>query len=97
VKGWFNETLPVFLEQQGDLPVAFLHVDCDLYSSTKTIFNELSDRIISGTVIVFDEYINYSSWRRDEWLAFTEFCTARKLNYQYIGLVPQSHQAAVLV
>ena len=58
IKGWFNETLPEFVEAHPE-PCAFIHVDCDLYSSTKTIFDNLKNQIVSGTVIAFDEYFNY--------------------------------------
>ena len=38
VKGWFNETIPKFKESVIDSiknqKVAFLHIDCDIYSST---------------------------------------------------------------
>jgi len=34
LEGWFDESLPPFLEENpGD--VSFLHIDCDLYSSTR--------------------------------------------------------------
>ena len=56
IKGWFNNTLPNFVEEHSE-NCAFIHVDSDLYSSAKTVFSFLKDRIISGTVIVFDEYI----------------------------------------
>jgi hypothetical protein len=84
VKGWFDQTLPKFLENRVDEQVAFLHVDCDLYSSTKTIFECLHDRIKSGTVIVFDEYFNYPGWENDEFRAFKEFIEASGLHYKYI-------------
>ena len=36
VKGLFNESLPRHLLHQrsfgGDMPVSYLHIDCDLYS-----------------------------------------------------------------
>ena len=35
-KGWFDQTLPAFLAAHAD-PIAFLHVDCDIYSSTVTV------------------------------------------------------------
>ena len=57
-KGWFNESLPPFLEEHPG-PAAFIHVDCDIYSSTKILLGELAGRIQAGTVIVFDEYHNY--------------------------------------
>ena len=39
-KGWFEQTIPEFLaqqqQQQGQrLRVGFVHMDCDIYSSTK--------------------------------------------------------------
>ena len=93
-KGWFNETLPRFLQEHQD-PVAFLHVDCDLYASTRTVLTQLADRIIPGTVILFDEYFNYLSWREHEFKAFQEFVQARRVTYQYLAWAYQ--QAAVLI
>src|SRR5271165_4279328 len=51
--GWFSETLPRFLSE-NPLPVAFLHIDCDIYSSTKTVLDALAKRLHSGSVVVFD-------------------------------------------
>jgi predicted O-methyltransferase YrrM len=53
-KGWFKDTIPRYLEI-GE-PIALLHIDCDLYSSTKTVLESLEELIIPGTVIVFDEW-----------------------------------------
>ncbi len=84
-KGWFNESLPPFLkETSGD--IAFLHIDCDLYSSTKTVFDLLAKRIRPGTVIVFDEYINYPNWQKHEFKAFQEFVKKHKVEYDYLAL-----------
>ena len=58
-KGWFSDTLPSFLNGKSE-PVALLHIDCDLYSSTEFIFKALKGYIKSGTVIVFDEYFRHS-------------------------------------
>src|SRR3546814_389675 len=65
-KGWFDEVLPVWLQGHGDRPISLLRVDCDLYSSTKTIFNVLGSQIQSGTWIVFDELIGYRGWQDHE-------------------------------
>lgn len=93
-KGWFDATLPAFLNaQQGT--VSFLHMDCDLYTSTKTVLGLLADRIVPGTVIVFDEYFNYVSWRDHEFKAFQEFVRSRGVRYTYLAWAFQ--QAAVLI
>jgi hypothetical protein len=78
-------------------PVSFLHIDCDLYSSTKTVLHYLGNRIRSGTVIVFDEYFNYVGWRNHEYKAFAEFIAASGLSYRYIGVVPSYQQVGVVI
>ena len=66
VKGWFAETLPRFLEDHPDAPAAFVHVDSDLYSSAACVLALLRPRIVPGTIIVFDELMNYGeSWIED--------------------------------
>lgn len=97
VIGMFEETLPMFLERRDGQVVSFLHVDCDLYSSTKTIFEHLGTRIVSGTVIMFDEYFNYPGWRDHEYKAFQEFVTSRSLEYSYIGFNRYHQQVTVVI
>lgn len=82
--GLFDQSLPQWAEKNpGDL--AFIHVDCDLYASTKIIFDLLGSRIKSGTVIVFDEYFNYPGWQEHEFKAFQEFIQSSGLRYEYLG------------
>jgi hypothetical protein len=70
--GWFEGSIPAWLESNPG-PVAFIHVDCDLYRSTQTIFMLLAERIVPGTIILFDEYFNYPNWEQHEFRAFQEF------------------------
>ena len=97
VVGWFDRTLPDFVKTVPFEPLALLHVDCDLYSSTKTIFDFLSVRIVPGTIILFDEYFNYPGWRLHEYKAFQELISYKKLKYEYIGVVPNHQQVAVTI
>ena len=95
VVGLFSETLPHFLEEHPDC-VAFMHVDSDLYSSAKTVFEHVGARITSGTVIVFDEYFNYPGWEEGEYKAFQEYIAALGLSYTYIGYT-NSQQVALRI
>jgi hypothetical protein len=96
--GWFDQTLPGFKEKvQLTRPIALLHVDCDLYSSTVTILNNLKDNIVPGTVIVFDEYMNYPGWQLDEFKAWQEHCKKYGVEYEYIGRVSKHQKVAVRV
>ena len=92
--GWFEESLPPWLKDNSG-PVAFLHIDCDLYSSTQTILNLLSDRIEPGTVILFDEYFNFPNWENQEFKAFQEFVSKKRLKYTYLAFARQ--QVAVRI
>jgi Methyltransferase domain len=60
-RGWFDDSLPRWL-QTNPGQVAFIHVDCNVYSSTHTLLSLLADRIVPGTIILFDEYFNYPNW-----------------------------------
>ena len=76
--GWFEETIPAFAQKYSG-PFAFAHLDADLYSSTKTVFDNLSDWFVPGTIVVFDEYFGYHGWQRHEHKAFQEFLAHRAL------------------
>jgi hypothetical protein len=96
IGGWFNDTLPAFIEEH-DESVGFLHVDCDLYSSTRTVLEFLESRIHPGCVIVFDEYFNFPGWEDGEYRAFQEFLGRAGLAYEYIGYNRLNEQVAVRI
>jgi predicted O-methyltransferase YrrM len=93
-RGWFDNTLPQWLAAHPG-QAAFIHIDCDLYSSTKTIFELLGSRILPGTVILFDEYFNYPNWERHEFKAFQEFVAQHSMSYSYLAFARQ--QVAVRI
>ena len=87
IKGWFNETLLNFI-QTHNKKISFIHIDVDLYSSTKYIFQVLKDYIDIDCIIVFDELVNYPGFDGDkgELKAFYEFITENKVHYEWIGM-----------
>ena len=93
-RGYFDASLPKWLDDHPG-PVAFMHLDCDLYSSTKTVFELTAPRIVPGTIILFDEYFNYPNWEQHQFKAFQEFITAHNIKYTYLGFARQ--QAAVRI
>ena len=84
VKGWFSDTLPQWCDSHPD-PVAFLNIDSDLYSSAVTVLTLLKDRIQPGTIIHFDEYLNYPGWQHHEHKAWGEFTTAHHVDFTYLA------------
>ena len=101
-KGLFSDTLPLFLDDCDDhdnspLPIRLMNIDCDMYSSTKDVFDVVHDRIQSGTIIVFDEYICNPNWKEDEYKAFQEAVEKFKWQYEYLAISMVSQQAIVRI
>ena len=95
-QGWFDRTLEPFLATDPRA-VAFLHVDSDLYSSARYVLDNLAPRLRVGTVIVFDEYLNYPGWDKDEHRAWQQVVTQHGIRYEYIGFVSRHQQVAVRI
>ena len=75
--------------------MALLHVDCDIYASTATVFQHLRTRLRPGSIVVFDEYFNYPNWQRHEWRAFQEFVRDTGTSYVYLGFAQKNGHVAV--
>jgi hypothetical protein len=87
IKGWFSDTLVPFLKEHNK-KVSFLHIDCDLYSSTKFIFNAVKDYLAEDCVILFDELVNYPGYKGEtgELLALYEFVKETNMQFEWIGM-----------
>lgn len=83
--GWFEDTLPNFVKSLNNRQVDILHCDADTYKPTFFILNSLVNNLKSGSIIIFDEYFGYPSWRMHEFRAWKEFCNAHNIKYKYIG------------
>lgn len=96
VRGAFDESLrrPEVLERLGPR-IAFAHIDCDLYSSTRTVFDAVAPFLGNGSVLVFDEFYGYLGWERQEGGAFLDFCKARSVAFEYLART--SWQVAVRI
>lgn len=90
--GWFTETLLDFVATLNE-PVALLHIDCDIYSSTRDVFTALAHHLVPGPIIVFNEYYGIYGWVRQEFLAFQEFGSANGVEYEYLSYTFDSQAA----
>jgi hypothetical protein len=82
VKGWFQDTLPVFLQtfkSQGQL---IIHLDADLYSSTLFVLTAVAPHVVPGTVMLFDEF---SSTSMAEFRAFIDYSSAYRCRYRVLA------------
>jgi O-methyltransferase len=69
MKGWFKDTLPT-----ADVgPIAILRMDADWYASTKEILDNLAKSVVSGGLIISDDYYVYEGCTR----AINEYAAPR--------------------
>ena len=94
--GLFNQSLPKFLNNHKDV-IRFINIDCDIYSSTKTVLNLLSKQIVPGTIILFDEYFGNEHWRKDEFRAFQESVKKYNWSYEYLAFSVQTKQVLIKI
>jgi|LakMenE18May11ns_1017448.scaffolds.fasta_scaffold9704852_1 hypothetical protein len=85
IKGWFEDTLPKFCRELQGEKIQLLHMDADTYKPTAYVLNSLTKNLGRGTIVIFDEYFGYSSFREHEFRAWQEFVNSEGIKYQYIG------------
>jgi len=84
--GLFEDTVPEFAKK--DIKLSFINMDADIYSSTKTVFDNINHMIPKGCIIHFDEYYNYDAedrWKEHEYKAFMEWIDKYDRDFKYLG------------
>jgi O-methyltransferase len=61
VPGFYEGTLASMSPTEEPTDIALAYVDCDLYSSTKTVLEFLQPRLKHGMIVAFDDYFCWSS------------------------------------
>jgi hypothetical protein len=65
VPGFYDKTLNrVTKKRLGLERAAIVHVDCDLYESTIVVLNFITDLLVQGSVLIFDDWF-YNQGRKD--------------------------------
>lgn len=75
VKGWFDQSLTPGLKQSQQLKsAAIVHIDCDYYESTVPVLEFVTDLLVNGSVLIFDDWWMYHGRSdRGEQRAFYEW------------------------
>lgn len=61
IAGFYEETLPAMSPRDEPSNIALAYIDCDLYSSAKTVLEYLMARLKHGMIIAFDDYFCWSA------------------------------------
>ncbi len=83
-KGWFNDTIPIWEKSTFVKEISVLHIDCDLYPSTKDSYCALEKYVVNQGAIILDDY---NDGGRGEKIAVLEYI--EKNTVIHIGPLPQ--------
>lgn len=83
VDGLFQETLVPFVKEHPS-KVLFIHLDADLYSSTKYVLENVWELVVPGTLILFDEYAVNDYMLQHEYRAWKEFVQEKNVQWRYV-------------
>jgi O-methyltransferase len=78
VKGWFQDTLPLYRERIG--AIAILRIDGDWYESTKVCVESLYDNVVNEGYIIVDDYGFFPGCKK----AVDDFLERRHLKVQLV-------------
>jgi len=86
ISGNIFDTLPRYLEQHPELRVSYLHLDMDVKEPTELVLQLVYDRVVSGGLIVLDDYGTVVG----ETLAVDAFARERNLKIEKLSnyLIP---------
>jgi hypothetical protein len=83
IKGWIQDTLPSFLDNNKEKKINFIHMDVDTYESSLFILKEIKPNLAKGSIILFDELYNYVNWQENEYKALSE--VFKENEYKFIA------------
>lgn len=86
ISGWYGGpqgTVEPFFSNYSSR-IGFVHIDCDLYRSTKIVLDNIHKFLQKNIVIQFDELINCDNSHNHELKAWVEYVNEYNITYQYL-------------
>lgn len=93
VVGWFQHSLPEFLQSYRSGRRLVIHNDSDLYSSTLYCLTAMNGLMPPGTLIIFDEFYDVLH----EYKALNDYGNAYMRKYKIVAATYRFNQAAVVI
>jgi O-methyltransferase len=89
--GWFQRTLPSFLQKFTRRGRMLVHLDADLYSSTLYVLTSLAPLLKKDDILIFDEFRDVEH----EFRAWMDFLSAYPTDYVVVGTIGDYGKLAV--
>jgi len=100
-KGLFEDTLPKYFNKESWLTCPYwslFHIDCDVYSSAKTVLKNIDGFICYNTFLLLDDYCNGSEKHKHHMFkAFQEYIQSNGYTYTVLFKSPSGSQVTVRI
>ena len=74
-------------EKEESFPkINFVHIDLDVYSSTKFVLHKIKPYLVRGAIIIFDEFFLFNGWEYGEYKALIEVFEKKEFEYRAFSL-----------
>lgn len=84
-KGLFSDTIAL-IDDATRQRTKFLHIDCDLGSSSDDVLTGLALEILGQRcLLLFDEFYNYRGYEAHEFASFLKFHNQTKCDFEVVG------------
>jgi len=91
IKGWFQDTLPLFQNRFSSDKQIIIHCDADIYSSTMYILCKMDSNVRRGTIIIFDDF----SIMLHDFRALEDYTRAFRREYEVMGVAGYYSHVAI--
>ena len=83
------------LKDKNNIPekIAILRLDTDWYESSKFELEQLYDNVVTGGVIIFDDYYHWEGQRK----ATDEFFSSRDIKYDFVNIGNRKTSAIIKI
>lgn len=97
--GLFSASIPEYKESaEFSKKIEGIHIDCDLGSSTETVLEGLSDRILTDKpLILFDEFYNYQGYEDHEFKAFLKWVNQNEVKFSILARNTNHQQVLIKI
>lgn len=96
--GLFEDTIPKYKAEHPTQPIGLLHVDCDLYSSTRSVLSGVGHLLVPGSIVLFDEWIynNDPYYDDHEQRAFYEWVERHDRGFELVPFAGKTNEQQIV-
>ncbi len=97
VKGLFQKTIPKWKRNRANTKISVIHLDADIYSSTKYVLDTIDDMITSDTLVMLDDYYGRPANMDNVHKAFHEYIDKNGYDFTYLARYPTLSKVALKI